>query len=110
MITFREWLAEKELNESIISVIADTAKQFGYNKDDIHYVNNQTKKFEKVSIYDNDVSKLEKLGKIIKKSTDDKLVYWIIDTENNFGEESKALYVSNIKNTLIDKKRIIKEL
>ena len=75
MITFREWLAEKELNESIISVIADTAKQFGYNKDDIHYANNQTKKFEKVSIYDNDVSKLEKLGKIIKKSTDDKLVY-----------------------------------
>ena len=32
MKTFREWLSEKELNESIIEVIADMAKQFGYKK------------------------------------------------------------------------------
>lgn len=110
---FRDWLRKKEaeeLNESVVSAIADTAKQFGYNKDYIHYTNNQSKKFEKVSIFDNDISKLEKLGKIIKKSTDDRLFYWIIDTENNFGEQSKALYVSNIENTLIDKKRIVKKL
>ena len=79
-------------------------------KDEIHYTSNQQKKFEKVSVFDNDASKLEKLGKIIKKATDGELVYLIIYTENNYGEETKALYVSNIRNNLIDKKRIIKEL
>lgn len=115
MKSFREWLNESKLNEtkldeSIISAIADTVKLFGYKKDDMSYTKNSHKNFEKISVFDKDIQKLEKLGNTIKKATDNKLVYIIIDTENNYGEETKALYISNIENTLIDKKRILKRL
>lgn len=112
---FRDFLSESKINEtkldeSVISAIADTVKLFGYKKDDISYTKNSQKNFEKISIFDNDIHKLEKLGNTIKKATDNKLVYIIIYTENNYGEETKALYISNIENTLIDKKRILKRL
>lgn len=114
-MTFREFLKKSELNEaklseSVVSAIADTVKLFGYKKEDISYTKNSQKNFEKISIFDNDMQKLEKLGNTIKKATDNKLVYMIIDTENDYGEESKALYISNIENTLINKKRILKRL
>lgn len=102
MTSFREWLKESQ-----IKVIADMAKMF-VSKDRIRTGENKSKGFEQVSIYGKDQKELENIGAKIKKNIGGDLFYKIIKSEDNFGEESLALYITNKENPLIDSKRIIK--
>ena len=115
---FRDFLSgskinETKLDESVISAIVDTVKLFGYKKDYISYTKNSQKNFEKISIFDNDIHKLEKLKKERQELLNKFLYlspYETMAYAYQFVKEYKSLSPSGIINKLKENGILINNL
>ncbi|MCP4524130.1 MAG: hypothetical protein GY828_07980 [Candidatus Gracilibacteria bacterium] len=104
---FKEFLETVNENTGEISVVADMLRMI-VAKDRIRTSSDKKRGFAQVSVFGDDENELVLLGKKVKKSVESNLFYKIIRTEDNWGEECLALYITNIDNKKVDKRTIKK--